>query len=243
MSDYNMAKGAATSFKFNSFEEIKSHSSILYNERLAILWYLIDMHSIRMNAEKSINEILETHAILKQIYSNIRMLLRFNPTCRATLNLETKDDGIYVTDVAMGVIDRMIEHCETNDWTARKIYILIGEINRVQMLLKDVMQYFSYFIRPDFRQKPDLEIATEVYKQMADQRTVDELRALVGKHMKVDFDGLGSSRVELNREMDTNAEDEYEGKDLIEYDEELDGEKQDGEKQDDESTTDGPSTV
>jgi hypothetical protein len=36
-------------FKFNSFEEIKSHSSILYNERMAILFYMLDMKSISMN--------------------------------------------------------------------------------------------------------------------------------------------------------------------------------------------------
>ena len=31
----------AASYKFNSFQEIKSHSSILYNERMAILFYLL----------------------------------------------------------------------------------------------------------------------------------------------------------------------------------------------------------
>ena len=212
----------AASFKFNSFEDIKSHSSVLFNERLAILFYLQDMHAIRMNASSDISEVMECKAILKQIYKNMRMLLRFNPTCRATLNLDTKDDGIYVTDVALTIIDKMVEHCEINGWTFKKIYIIIQEINRVEMLIKDILQYWHYFIRPEFRQKPDIDIATLQYKQMADERTVNELRALVGKSAKVDFDGLGSSRVELNQ-VDIDEEDEDDkNKDILTYDENTD---------------------
>ena len=215
-------KAPASSFKFNSFEEIRSHSSVLYNERMAILFYLLDMHGIRMNANSDISEIMECRSILKQIYKNIRMLIRYNPVCRATLNLDTKDEGTYVPDVALSMIDRMIEHCEINGWTFKKIYIIIQEINRVEMLIKDILQYWHYFIRPEFRQKPDIDIATLQYKQMADERTVNELRALVGKSAKVDFDGLGSSRVELNQ-VDIDEEDEDDkNKDILTYDENTD---------------------
>lgn len=215
-------KAPASSFKFNSFEEIRSHSSVLYNERMAILFYLLDMHSIRMNANSDITEIMECRSIIKQVYKNIRMLIRYNPVCRATLNLDTKDEGTYVPDVALSVIDRMIEHCEINGWTFKKIYIVIQEINRVEMLIKDILQYWHYFIRPEFRQKPDIDIATLQYKEMADERTVDELRALVGKNAKVDFDGLGSNRIELNQsDMDEEDEDEK-NKDILTYDENTD---------------------
>jgi len=200
----------AASFKFNTFQEIKSHSSILYNERMAILFYLLDMRSISMNTHYGINDILEVRSILKQIYKNIRMLIRNNPTVRATLNLETKDPGIYITDLANGMIDRMIEYCEVNGYTTRRVYILVQELNNFETLVKDILQYFHYFIRPDFRQKPDVEIATEKYKEIADQRTVDELKEIVGKKHHVDFEGLGSSRVEVAGEID--------------YDEEIDGE-------------------
>ena len=202
-------------FKFNSFEEIKSHSSILYNERMAILFYILDMKSISMNTNYNIGDVLEVRAVLKQIYNNIRMLIRFNPTCRVTLNLETKDEGVYVPDVALSTIDRMIEYCETSGYTLRKLYILVQEINRVQSLIKDILQYFHYFIRPDFRQKPDIDVATDQYKQIADTRTVEELRALVGRTNMIDFEGLGSSRIELTQ--DINIEDK-EGQAELEYD-------------------------
>ena len=80
------------------------------------------------------------------------------------------------------------------------------------MILKDILQYFHYFIRPDFKQKPDIEIATEKYKEIADIRTVEELRDIVGKRHKIDFDMLGASeKIEINPE--------------IKYDEDIDGEE------------------
>lgn len=195
-----MAESGAAKYNFNSFQEIKSHSSILFNERLAILFYLLDMKNLVMHKTRSLDSIYEVHSVLRQIYKNIRMLLRFNPTVRVTMNLETKDEGIYTIDVAMSTIDKMIKYCEVEGFTERRLYIIIQELDNAEMIIKDVMQYFHYFIRPDFRQKPDVDMATERYKDIADKRTVDELRELVGKSHKVDFESLGSERVKLEQD-------------------------------------------
>lgn len=184
-------------YKFNTFQEIKSHSSILYNERVAILFYLLDMRSIAMNTNHNVADVMEVRALTKQIYKNIRMLLRYNPTVRSTLNLETKDSGVYVTDVAMGMIDRMVEYCDVYGYTTRRLHIIIEELNNTEMLLKDVLQYFNYFIRPEFRQKPDVEMATEYYKEIADKRTIDELKSLVGQKHMINFENLGNKNLEL----------------------------------------------
>ena len=206
-------KAPAANYKFNSMQEIKSHSSILYNERMAILFYTLDMKSMALNTNYSVPLILEVRSVIKQIYKNIRMLIRNNPTMRYTLNLETKDEGIYITDLILATIDNMIEYCELNEYTTRRIYILVQELNNIEMLIKDILQYFSYFIRPDFKQKPDIEIATERYKEIADQRTIEELREIIGKRHKIDFDSLGASeKIEIA--------------DQIEYDEEIDGEEE-----------------
>jgi len=210
-----MIEPPAASYKFNTFQEIKSHSSILYNERMAILFYLLDMKSIDLNTNLEINMMLEVRSIINQIYKNIRMLIRNNPTVRATLNLDTKDPGIYITDVILGLVDKMIEYCEGNDYTTKRVYIIVQELNRVEMLLKDILQYFHYFIRPDFRQKPDIDMATETYKEIADKRTIEELRELTGKRHHIDFENLGTSRIELTNE--------------IEYDKEVDGELEEDE--------------
>lgn len=212
----------ASNYKFNTFQEIKSHSSILYNERMAILFYLLDMKSLEMNETQTIESIYKVRSIIKQIYKNIRMLLRFNPTVRATMHLETKDEGIYVIDLVLSTIDKMLNHCKETGFTERKLEIIMHELDNAEMMIKDVMQYFQYFIRPDFRQKPDVEIATERYKEIADTRTVEELRQIVGKNHSVDFESLGSERIELK-----NKEVEYDPQvdgDLSEYkdeDEEL----------------------
>ena len=210
-----MAEGGppSTGYKFNTFKEIKSHSSILYNERMAILFYMLDMKSITLNTYYQVGDILEVRGIIKQIYKNIRMLIRNTPAMRATLNLDTKDNGIYVTDVGLGLLDRMIEWSEINGYTTRNVYIIVQELNRIEMIIKDILQYFHYFIRPDFRQKPDVEMATEKYKEVADARTIEELRQLVGRNHSIDFEGLGTTRIERA------------STDEIEYDPAVDGEE------------------
>lgn len=233
----------AAGYKFNTFQEIKSHSSILFNERLAILFYLLDMKGITMNTYQRVDEMLEVRGIIKQIYKNVRTLIRNNPTMRATLNLDTKDKGIYITDLATSIIDKMIEHCEVQGYTTKKVYIIISELNKFEMLIKDILQYYHYFIRPDFRQKPDIEVATEKYKEIADKRTLEELREIVGKRNTIDFEGLGSSRIELKHEVEYDKSvdgevvedsDEIEevddaNYDDSEYNEIVDGEKEEGE--------------
>ena len=215
-------KPPSSGYRFNSMQEIRSHSSILYNERMAILFYLLDMESIDVNSSYSVEKMMRVKAILTQIYKNIRTLIRNNPTMRATLNLDTKEEGSYITDVALGTVERMVMFCESQGYTYRRIYIIIQELNKIETLLKDILQYYHYFIRPDFRQKPDIELATEKYKEIADKATVEELKALVGKNHLIDFESLGSKRVELNQQ--------------IEYEEDIDGDK--GLDEDDDRDTD-----
>lgn len=188
----------AATFKFNSFQEIKSHSSVLYNERMAILFFILDMRSIEMNTNYDISKILEVKSILLQIYKNIRILFLFNPTMRATMHLDTKDDGVYVTDVGFAIVEQLITYCEQNGYTTRRLYIIANELNKLEMIMKNVMQYFQYFIRPDFKQKPDIEIATQRYKEIADDKTVEELRELVGKKNRINWEELGTTRISLN---------------------------------------------
>jgi len=210
-------KPPAASFKFNAFQEIKSHSSILFNERLAILFYMLDLASIELNTSYQIKDVLRVRSLILQIYKNMRTLIRNNPTMRATLNLETKDEGIYTIDVAFGLIDKMINYCETKGYSTKKIYIISAELNNIEMIVKDILQYFHYFIRPDFRQKPDLEIATEHYKEIADKQTIEELRAIVGKKNYIDFEGLGGNRIEVAKEEE--YEEAVDAEDTIEEEE------------------------
>lgn len=214
----NVSQADSTKYNFNSIQEIKSHSSILYNQRMAILFYLLDMKALAMHKSKTVDSLYDVHSVIRQIYKNIRMLIRYNDMVRVSLNLETKDRGIYTIDIAMSVIDKMLKYCEEQGFTQKRMYIIIQELDNVEMLIKDILQYFSYFVRPDFSQKPDVEVATTKYKEIADQKTVEELRAIVGKKNMVDFEALGSERINLDS---TNIEyDPIIDGDLTEYEDE-----------------------
>jgi len=156
---------------------------------------MFDCKCMEMFRNNDIDSMVQAFSAAKVIYANIRMLIRYNPLVRATLNLDTKDGGIYITDIMKARIENMIEYCNTEGYTLRRVVITCYEVERFGMLLRDVLQYFHYFIRPDFRQKPDIEIATEKYKEIADKHTVEELRKIVGRNSIIDFESLGSTRL------------------------------------------------
>ena len=187
----------ATKYNFNSVQDIHSHSASLFNERLAILFYWLDIKAVNMNTYYNVQSILEVRALLKQLYKNTRYLVSNNPTMRAVINLDTKEPGIYITDVAFGIIDNMIDYCNQNGYTLKKLNIIIYELNNLEVVLKNILQYYHYFVRPNFAQKPDVNIAVEKYKNFADERTIDELKAIIGKKHHIDFESLGINKLEL----------------------------------------------
>jgi len=197
------------------FDKVQSHAADLYNERLAILWYMVDMDMILLNQTHSKEQLSKVKSIMLQIWKNVRTLVRNNIHCRRTLNLETKEPGVYIVDVAFDMVDRMYVWCETDQkegFTYRKLYIMTDHLNRVELMLRDILQYFQYFMRTEYKQMPDILQAAETYKQYADKLTVEQLREIIGKKNKIDFEGLG-----LILEDEEIAEDD----DITEEDEEI----------------------
>lgn len=208
------------------FDKVNSHAADLYNERLAILWYMLDMDSILLNQTYSKEQLAKTKSILFQIWKNIRTLVRNNIHCRKTLNLDTKEPGVYTVDVAFNVVDKMYIWCENDKkegFTYQKLYLMADHINRIELMLRDVLQYFQYFMRTEYKQMPDILQAAETYKQYADKLTVDQLKEVIGKRNRIDFEGLGLvfEEDELALDDDPNAEDE----EIKEAEEFLDGEE------------------
>jgi len=173
------------------YREIKSHSSLLSNERVAILFYMLDLASINLNSMYDHNHLLNTKAIQYQIYKNIRSVVRNNAAVRNALNLSTKEEGVYTTDVAFDTVEKMIQYCTFNGFTYKRCYIITQHLNYIELMIRDILQYFSYFFRPEFKQKPDILIASERYKEMADKLTVEQLQGVIGKNNKIDFKHLG----------------------------------------------------
>lgn len=205
-----------TGYNFNNIEEIKSHSSVLFNERLAILFYWLDIQSIEMNQNPSPSNIYKVRSTLKQIYMNIRPLIYLDPIIKVKLNLITNDEGIYVPDVMQGVIDEMTRYCEKyNAWTIEYLHIIKENLNEFQTLLRNILQYYHYFIRPSFKQKPDIDQATMRYQEITDSMTLEQLRRVVGKNHKLDFEALGRTREITRQAHYDNEEDDDELLDVI----------------------------
>jgi len=91
----------------------------------------------------------------------------------------------------------MIAFCTNTGYTTKRLNILVYELNNLEIILKNTLQYYHYFMRPNFAQKPDVDIAVEKYKLFADDNTIAELRELVGKNHSIDFESLGSKKLSL----------------------------------------------
>lgn len=185
---------AGKRFNFNAFAEIRSHSSLLYNERVAILFYMLDMDSLSMNMNYSKENVIKVKGTLYQIWKNIRTLVRNSIQVRRALNLETKDEGVYTIDVGFDIVNKMFIYCENDTkmgFTYQRLYIMADHLNRIELIIRDVLQYFQYFIRAEFKQLPDILQAAENYKKYADKLTVEQLKEIIGKRNKIDFEGLG----------------------------------------------------
>lgn len=190
--------------------EFKSHSSFLYNERLSILIYQLDFDALRMNMDYNDPELLKrVYAHNMQIYKNIRMVIRADPVMRKQFRLNTKDSGIYVTDIHLSTISKMIQECEVSGYSPKRCSILCDELNSFEVSWKDILQHYSYFIRIGLKSKPDMLYATQKYKDQADSATLEQLREIVGTRHKIDFDSIAlmSSEFEEDTEPDEDAED------------------------------------
>jgi hypothetical protein len=63
------------------------------------------------------------------------------------LNLKTMEEvGLIVKETSKDIIDKLLEYCENTGFTVRRLYILANELNRVEVIIKDVLQYYNYFI-------------------------------------------------------------------------------------------------
>jgi len=178
-----------------NYQEIKSHSSLLSNERIAILFYMLDLSSMNLNTYYNEDHLMRTKSILFQVYKNVRSIVRNNRQVRMALNLETKEPGVYTLDLGFDIMEQMVQYCTFHGFTYKRCYAIAQQLNNMEMILRDVLQFFSYFFRPEYKQKPDIMIATEKYKQMADGLTIEQLKGVLGKRNRVDFRSISDGSI------------------------------------------------
>ena len=178
------------------YRELKSHSSLLTNERIAIMFYMLDLNSINLNITYAEKDLLRVKAIIFQLYKNVRSLLREHAFIKEDMNLLTKDDGIYTLDVAFDKVEKMILYCNFYGFTFKRCYLVAQHLNAIELIIRDTLQYLNYFFRYNVKTKPDILNASEKYKAMADELTLSELQGVVGHKNLIDFDKLTTKKLE-----------------------------------------------
>lgn len=198
-------------FSLSAYNDIRTHSAWLYNERVAVLFYMLDLSMVEVNQSFNVSSIKKSYSLLYQIWKNTRSIVRSSTSCRIELNLDTKDPGTYTPDVALGTVQRMILFCDfEGGYTYERAFVIVQRLNGVEMLLRDILQYFNYFMRPAFKQKPDILTASDEYKKSADRLTVEQLQEVLGSRHKIDMPGIKLSMSDKLRQIELASDDEEE---------------------------------
>jgi len=190
--------------------EIKSHSSVLFNERMNILFTMLDAEGIDLEINPNIKQIFKVKSILSQIWKNLRPLVFYAPGVRVRLKLNTSHEGIYTIDSGLAHIQECINHMiQSENYSYSHLVYIVKQISSVEIIIKEVLQYFSYFIRPDYRQIPDFDVASEKYKEMADKKTLEQFKDVIGDRSGEIFDSLDIEleKEELDEVFDNKKED------------------------------------
>jgi len=167
-------------------QEIKSHSSVLFNERLNALFMMYDTEVIDLDIKPDVKKILRARSLLSTIWRNVRPIISNNPKARHIMSMNTKHDGVYTPDMGFSHIQECIaEMVIQNDYAYPKLMYTIQQIQNIETIIREVMQFFSYFIRQDSSQKPDINVASQKYQKMADEKTVEEFRDTLGDRTQI----------------------------------------------------------
>lgn len=189
MSKYQYSGSKGHQFAGDTTNEIKSHSSVLFNERVHMLFAMLDMNDIDLRTKPSIKDLQETAGILKQIWKNVRSLIYNNPYCRQTLGLETNVKGVYTPDLGFKSIQNKINNMvDRGGFTYTEIQDCIDELDYTETIIRDILQYYKYFIRPEYKQKPDINAASERFRNMYDDITVNKFLNTAGASRKFNLE-------------------------------------------------------
>ena len=194
--------------------EIRSHSSVLFNERVHVLFYIIETESIEIHALPKLSSVRKVYSALYQLWKILRTVVYFDNICRYELKLETEHEGVYTLDVGFHSVTKKLNYLVQNNQYATfdNLIKIVYELDQLEVVMRNILQYYKYFVRFDKRQKPDIDIASERYRAMMDQRTMEELKEVLGKNAKIDLENMDKiidkSYFEESIEEDEELEDE-----------------------------------
>lgn len=173
----------------NVGSELKAHSSALTNERISGLMVLIDESIIIANSYLRLPYTKKALTYVKQAWKNFRPVVRSSPQCRNDLKLDTKVRGVYTIDAWIDDVEKAINMIETGKFglTITNLKRINREIENIEIVVRDVMQYFKFTFRTETRNKPDIFEASEKMSEIVDKKTEEDLLSVVGKHNRVQW--------------------------------------------------------
>jgi hypothetical protein len=184
-----MTLGNSYKSYFTTDSELKAHSSALTNERISVLITLYDEAIITAKISDSLTYTKKAICFLDQIWKSFRPVVRNDLVCRRLLNLETQAEGIYLPDLILKKLYKSILLLQLNPelQTISNIYMVNQQVEDIEEVVRDVLQFFKFTFRVTSRQKPDIHKATEVMQQSIDAYTDEQLRAIAGKRNKIQW--------------------------------------------------------
>jgi hypothetical protein len=212
-------QGAPSLSAAGGVESIKSHSSVLFNERLSQIFYVLEQESTDLKIKPTLNGLNRVYGLLSTLWKMIRPVVSMNPRCINAFRLNTDTPGIYIIDVGMHNVGQYLNSFRmstTQLVDAQKFFQAIDDLDQVEISIRNILQFYNYFIRPEYQQKPDIHHAAERFRAMADENTLKELEQSLGKSARVksatendkalDMDFSDIEDMDLEKEQDIDLE-------------------------------------
>ena len=162
-------------------QEIRSHAAVLYNEHVTSLFIIFDDAFIEANSRPNIKKILRLKAILLSLWHNVRPIVALNQPTVKSLKLNTPKPGIYTPDVGIAHVEELIAEMMTyQSYTYQNLMYTIQQIENTCIIIREILQSFKYFMRVGEKQIPGINVASLKYREMADEKTVEEFNSILG---------------------------------------------------------------
>lgn len=169
----------------NPTEDIRSHSSLLYNLEVSNLLSEVNAYGKQVRADPTMSQgrqLYNLYAVLRTLWANVRCIIRTSPVARNRANLEvTKYPGLYVPDLLLRMVEHRLRTFNLdNPITQGQAYEIADMLDAVESFVRDALQAMGYFARFETRTKPDINMAADSYLARIDNMTEKDLVQLAG---------------------------------------------------------------
>jgi len=177
--------------QIDNINEIRSHSSLIFNFNLMEKFRDMEYYMVRINqdpTQKGGGYLNSAYTYLFQIWRMIRPMVSNNVPVRTHLNLEVAGQkGFYTVDAMLGYIRKYFMELKMQGkrLSVRMAFSIQELLNTIEVIIRQILQFWNFFTRWETMQKPDLYAAADSYMQNIDEDTLKMLNEVSGIKMKL----------------------------------------------------------